>query len=277
MSDKIKLGCCIPGGSFMPQGVSGTGEQALATFEAGCGLVADAGFDYSEATVGAAMKLSDEETERACADGLRISYFNSFIPGQYKILDGHGGYASALGYAAAAAERVQRLGGKLIVLGSGAARRIPEGMGASEAEKLFTRFCSEVSAILRTRGITLALEPLNTSETNMINTLEQGAEFVDRVGAPNFKLLCDAYHMFRAGEEPDEAAKFAQLICHVHVAEPPERVYPGKNGGEYLRGLADALTGAGYTGVVTAECSFGSDLRAEFNASRAFMGEIFGL
>lgn len=259
----------------MPQGVGGMGDSALQTLLTGCAMVADAGFDYAEATVGAAMKLTSGETEFARANGLRIEYFNSFIPGQYKILDGRGGYNSALDYARAAVERAERLGGELIVLGSGAARRIPDGLDVSQAFELFARFCAEASELLRARGITLALEPLNSGETNLVNTLAEGAELVERVGAPNFKLLCDAYHMYRAGEAPEEAARYATVICHVHVAEPPERVYLGKNGGEYLRSLARALIGAGYSGGVTAECSFGPDIFAEFCASRAFMAEIF--
>ena len=277
MNGKIKLGCCIPGGSFMPQGESGTGPSALALLSAGRDAVLDASFDYAEATVGAAMKLSESELAQAKNEGLQIEYFNSFIPGQYRILESRASYLSALEYAKLAAERVAILGGKLIVLGSGAARRRPGGISIGEADEIFTRFCGETADILADFGITLALEPLCKAETNVINTLSEGAAVVRHADRPNFKLLCDAYHMFCAGETAEDALKYISILCHVHVAEPPERVRPGKNDGEYLRTLAVALTGAGYRGGVTAECSFGADIRAEFAAARTFMSEIFGL
>lgn len=271
----VKLGCCIPGGSFMPQGVASTGSAPLDMLIAGCALVTHSGFDYAEATVGSVMALTDEETGRAAEKGLKIEYYNSFIPGKYKILGGADGYASALEFVKSASQRVKALGGRLIVLGSGAARTVPEGMDASKAKEIFTQFCTEAAQIMRPFGLTLALEPLNAAECNFINTLAEGTEIVKRVDAPNFGLLCDAYHMYRAGEEPHEAAKYADMLCHVHVAEPPERVYPGKNGGAYLRAFAAALKDAGYGGGVTVECSFGSDIAAEFRAAHDFLAEIF--
>ena len=83
-----KLGCCIPGGSFMPQGVASTGGAPLDNIVAGCGLVMNRGSIMQEVTVGAAMALSDQEAERAATENHRIRCFNGFIPGKYKILNG---------------------------------------------------------------------------------------------------------------------------------------------------------------------------------------------
>lgn len=276
MDKHVKFGCCIPGGSFMPQGVASTGSAPLDNIVAGCRLVAESGFDYAEVTVGAAMALSDQEAERAATENLGIECFNSFIPGKYKILGSPEDYAAALEFVRAASKRAKQLGGRLIVLGSGSARALPEGMSTEDAKALFARFCAEAAEIMRGYGLVLALEPLCAAECNFINTLAEGAEIVRRVSAPNFGLLADAYHMYRAGEPSEEVKKYADMLCHIHVAEPPERVFPGKNGGDYLRGLAHALLDAGYRGGVTAECSFGADIGAEFCAAREFMAEIFG-
>jgi hydroxypyruvate isomerase len=51
--------------------------------------------------------------------------------------------------------------------------------------------------------------------------------------------------MYRAGEPSEEVKKYADMLCHIHVAEPPERVFPGKNGGDYLRDFAYMLNSAG--------------------------------
>ena len=277
MEKAIKLGCCIPGGSFMPQGVAQTGSAPLDSLIAGCRLVTEAGFYYAEATVGMAMALSEEEAARAAGENLSLKYFNSFIPGNYKILEGNEGYAGALGYVREASMRVKQLGGKLIVLGSGAARSLPDGMDKDEAKKIFARFCAEAAEIMQEYSLTLALEPLCAAECNFINTLAEGAEIVHRAGADNFRLLADAYHMYRGLEAPSEVRKYADILCHVHVAEPPERVFPGKYGGGYLRDFAYNLLASGYSGGVTVECKFGADIAAEFSASREFLAYIFGL
>jgi hypothetical protein len=45
------------------------------------------------------------------------------------------------------------------------------------------------------QGIELAIEPLNRFETDFINTVEQGLELIDRIGASNVGLLLDTFHM----------------------------------------------------------------------------------
>lgn len=277
MDKNVKLGCCIPGGSFMPQGVASTGSAPLDSIIAGCEMVAAAGFDYAEATVGAVMALSDEDSERAVSQGLHIEYYNSFIPGRFKILGSPDDYASALEFVRDASKRVKTLGGRLIVLGSGAARTLPDGMDKEQAKEIFARFCSEAADIMREYELTLAVEPLCAAECNFINTLAEGAEIVERAGAVNCGLLADAYHMYRMLESPREVKKYVGILSHVHVAEPPERVFPGKYGGGYLRDFAYMLNSAGYEGGITVECSFGSDIAAEFSLSREFLADIFDL
>jgi sugar phosphate isomerase/epimerase len=51
-------------------------------------------------------------------------------------------------------------------------------------------------------GVTIAVEPLNSGETNFINSLAEGVEIVDAVKSPRMKLLCDIYHMLKEDESP---------------------------------------------------------------------------
>ena len=44
-------------------------------------------------------------------------------------------------------------------------------------------------------GIRLAIEPLNRFETDMINTVEQGLDLIDRIGMDNVGFLLDTFHM----------------------------------------------------------------------------------
>ena len=57
----VKLGCCLPGGSFMPEGVAEVPQSIVEQITDNCYHILDAGFDYTE--VGASMlySLTDEE------------------------------------------------------------------------------------------------------------------------------------------------------------------------------------------------------------------------
>ena len=52
-----------------------------------------------------------------------------------------------------------------------------------------------VSGYANEKGIKLAFEPLNRFETDFINTVEQGLEFIDRIGLDNVGMLIDTFHM----------------------------------------------------------------------------------
>ncbi|NTV37931.1 MAG: sugar phosphate isomerase/epimerase, partial [Anaerolineales bacterium] len=52
--------------------------------------------------------------------------------------------------------------------------------------------CSQAASLA---GVRLALEPINRYETTLINSAAQGLELIDRVGADNFGLLLDTFHM----------------------------------------------------------------------------------
>src|SRR5688572_3926681 len=45
------------------------------------------------------------------------------------------------------------------------------------------------------RQLPLFLEPLNRYETNLLNNVADSLAFLETVGAPNVRLLCDLFHM----------------------------------------------------------------------------------
>ena len=66
----------------------------------------------------------------------------------------------------------------------------------------------------------LALEPINRYETNFVNTVEDGLAVLEEVGAPNFKLLLDTFHMNI--EEADIGMSFRRAegrLGYVHFAD----------------------------------------------------------
>ena len=108
------------------------------------------------------------------------------------------------------------------------------------------------SASARPHGIRLALEPINRYETTLINTAAQGLELIERVGADNFGLLLDTFHMNI--EEPGIEAGIracGQSIFHFHVADS-NRWYPGAGHLDF-RSILNVLFSSGYQGYVSGE------------------------
>jgi len=111
------------------------------------------------------------------------------------------------------------------------------------------RECSETA---RPHGIRLALEPINRYETTLINNAAQGLELIERVGADNFGLLLDTFHMNI--EEPnieDSIQQTGERIFHFHVADS-NRWYPGAGHLDF-NSVLKALFATGYAGFVSGE------------------------
>lgn len=110
----------------------------------------------------------------------------------------------------------------------------------------------ECSAAAKPHGIRLALEPINRYETTLINTAAQGLELIERVGAANFGLLLDTFHMNI--EEPsieDSIKRTGDRIFHFHVADS-NRWHPGAGHLDF-KSVLKALFATGYAGFVSGE------------------------
>lgn len=101
----------------------------------------------------------------------------------------------------------------------------------------------EVCAEAAKRDITVALEPCNRYETYMYNSLADARDAILAVGASNFKLHADTYHMNIEEERFDTAfINAADVIGYVHMSES-HRGQVGKGTvkwDEVWQGLADA-------------------------------------
>ena len=123
------------------------------------------------------------------------------------------------------------------------------------------------------KGVALIYEPLNRYETNLINSLESGADFVETENLRNVKLLADLFHMNI--EEADMSASIrahADHIGHVHFADSNRRAVG--YGHTEMGPISLALRESGYSGFVSAEAFPWPDSDAAalqtFNAFRRF-------
>lgn len=237
------------------------------------GLVAQAGYDYLEASV--AGDLIPEEDEAAWAEKrrrllalpLRAEAFNSFVR-TGKIVGPEADPVRLRRYADTALLRAAQVGGEVIVLGSGGARQIPDGFPEEQADhqlREFLGFCADASE--RT-GVVVVIEPLARSECNFVNRVSEGAAWARSVGRAGVRVLADTYHMEQGGEPVSEIVEAGDVLAHAHTADTGRKV-PGTGVYDHAA-FFRALNGAGYGGRVSLECSWG-DFAAEVGPALAHL------
>jgi len=115
-----------------------------------------------------------------------------------------------------------------------------------------TEALQECSRAAKPFGVQLALEPINRYETTLINSVAQGLDLIERVGADNFGLLLDTYHMNI--EEPSiegSINKCGERIFHFHLADS-NRWYPGAGHLDF-NSILTSLKHTGYRGFISGE------------------------
>lgn len=222
-----------------------------------------AGADYLEFGVAVTDADNDstkiDELAEALEGGpLKIEAFNSFIPASHRITGPNVDLPKLLNYAGTALKRCKQIGGEVVVLGSGGARSVPEGFPMDQALAQFIEFGRELGPIAADAGITIAIEPLNSREDNLITSVAHGAEVMDQIAHPSIRLLADLYHIAEDKEPLSNTANAGARLAHTHVADKG-RVAPGyaPDGEEDFIGFFRALRTAGYDTLGdNARCSF---------------------
>ena len=218
-----------------------------------------AGFDYVETNASKVAALTNEEFERLAAQvaqmRIPVAASMSFIPAAIKLTGPDVDPARQMAYVTTALGRLKRLGVKVVVLGSGGARRVPEGFPKDEAFAQLVDFCRRVAPVARENGITIVVEPLRRQETNIINTAREGLALVRAVDRPEIRLLVDYYHLTAEGESPDVIADAGPLLAHTHIANPKGRVFPLDADESPYAGFFSNLCKIGYAGRMSIEAS----------------------
>lgn len=101
-------------------------------------------------------------------------------------------------------------------------------------------------------GVTIAIEPQNSSVIDNLITTSAGLGFVGELAHPNVALMVDAYHANIEDKWPVLAyVQAREVLRHVHFADSNRRA-PGRGNIDFALHLA-ALDALGYDGFVTLE------------------------
>lgn len=223
--------------------------------------VIKAGGDFIEESVGRFLQPGSEygDFEKSLnllrESPLPVRACNSFFPSEIRLTGNKVDEAQVFRWAETTFLRAQQAGVQIIVLGSGGARKIPDGFTYDAAFSQFAGLLERMGEIAKKYKVVIALEHLNRMETNFINTLEEANAIVDKVNHPAVGLLCDVYHMLMENESPESILKAGKRIVHCHVAEKTNRAAPGTHGEDFVPYFR-ALKKVGFKGKISIECKW---------------------
>lgn len=218
-------------------------------------------------------KLSEEQFQKNIelvkAAKCKVYMCNVFFPGDMKIAGDQVNEKVVLGFADTVFNRAAQLGLTAIVLGSGAARRLPEGYDKKKAEQDFVILGKKLANLAQKHGVKIFLENLNSTETNFMTSLKDAAIIVKQINHPNFRLNADIYHMLKENESPQEIINAGSIIEYCEIAEKEQRTPPGVKGDDFVPYLK-ALKAIGFKGPIFIEGRW-TDMAKEAPAAKAYL------
>jgi len=207
----------------------------------------------------------------------KVFLCNIFFSGNIKIAGPDVKESRVLSFADTVFSRAKQAGIPFIILGSGGARRIPEGYNVQKAQADFAILCRKLATVAAEYGIMIALESLEATETNFLITLTSAAEVVRAANHPNFKLNADIFHMMREDESPQSIVDAADVLVYCEIAEKEKRSLPGVQGDDFKPYLR-ALRKANYKGHIFIEGNTSdpvNDMPLSFNYLTQQLKEVY--
>lgn len=233
------------------------------------------GYDYIELPLAPLCQLSENDFTEARRkleeSGLPCLAVNVFLPKTLPVVGPNVDDKACAQYARTAIERASLLGARVIVFGSGNSRNIPAGFSGYRALEQIKTFAALSAKTAAKKSIRIVLEPLNTTESNVINRVSEALLMALAVDEPNFAALADTYHMLIENENFSVMEKAGPMLQHVHVSTLLGRKIPLQHDGLLLENLFSTLKKIDYSGNVSIEAGFRSDQAAEAKEASRLM------
>ena len=149
-------------------------------------------------------------------------------------------------------ELASQIGAQVVIVGLIRGKTTP-GTGRARCLELLEEAFKELGPRAHDRGVKMVIEPINRYETDLIATLDEGGELIEKSGVPGIGLLPDTFHMNIEEADPLGALrKWSSLAGHFHVADS-NRWAPG-HGHLDIGAHLSCLKEGGYKGWVSVEC-----------------------
>lgn len=216
----MRFGCCT---NMLMREPGSIGEEYL-------GILADLGYDYVELPLGEISLFSRErlrETKALLNETLPVGACNHFFPSDIHLCGENPTpmdqikeyYKRALAYAA-------ELETPVAVFGSPWSKMCPEGFPKSEAFRQLAEVCRMLGDEVEQYEMSIALEPNNKLETNMLNTYSEVIEMIEAVNHPRILGLQDYFHLKQEEDTVESLYRGRNYLIHTHFARFEGRGFP---------------------------------------------------
>lgn len=224
-------------------------------------LAAQAGFDYIECALNGIAAMPDAEFAQlkhsVPSMPLPILKCNCFLPGNIKITGPDVSETAWESYLEKALSRAHDIGVKLLVLGSGAARQVPDGWAFESAWRQLSAFLKLAHVYAEKYDMDIVLEPLRRKECNFLNLVSEATILSALENLPRINVLGDSFHMICCHEPWNALEHAGERLHHVHISCPlpdlSSRVYPAPGDGADYEGLIQTLKSMHYQGDISVE------------------------
>lgn len=232
------------------------------------------GFDFIEPGLAKVAAMPEAEFKLASArlkqNDICVRSVNWFLPADLKVVGPQVDLIKCRQFLERALSRAVELGAAAVVFGSPNSRSIPDGFSASDAREQVIDFCQLCATVISENRwpIKIAVEHVNHTETNCMNTFAQALSLVREVDRAEIGLAADFYHFAIENEPLDIMLEAKDLICAVQLADPSDRCFPKPgveiNGlDEFLKNLVEI----GYAGGVSIEANVRQDLATDCHSA----------
>ncbi len=225
--------------------------------------VKELGADYSELCAYVVSSMENGEYAkllRSVNDGEIVAYScNGLLPADVRVT-GEVNEERVREYVDKTLYRLKELGINMIVFGSSAAKKVPDGFPMEKAWDQLFEFGHLLSDYADKNGQTIAVEPLNYDEVNIVNTIEDGAYYVNTVNRSSFKLLADFYHITRNKEDLSVLDKYKDMLVHIHIAGLERCIPVTAEDKAHVVSCIRKLKEIGYQGNVSYEGAMSAEL-----------------
>ena len=219
------------------------------------------GFDFIEMLVPEPGEIDLEDTRKALDDAGLSVVLAARVNMQRNISsDNKEAWRAGVDYIGYAIEVASTLGAKIVggpLTGNPLvfAGRAPKAVEESERLDRKSR-CIEALSVVADKacehGITLAVEPLNRFESDVLCTVQQGLELLDAVDHDSVMLLLDTFHMAMEESSISQAILAAGSRIGHFQANENHRGFPGTGSIDWVD-VFRALHEVNYTGPVSLE------------------------
>ncbi len=234
----MKIGACVRAQhSLLDAPVSAEYLEAAAT----------AIYDYDEETFA--------RVKKAVRDGvIRLYSANVLIAPSLRLTGPDVDFQAIGDYCDRLFDRLDQLGIKMLVFGSGKSKHVPEGFPMEKAWDQLFELGHLLADKAKAHGQTVVVEPLSEQDCNIVNTVDDAAYYAKTVNRDNFKILVDFYHFNMNGEDFSSLAKHRDLLVHAHFASAVTRTPPrSEEDWAFFVRCVTELKKIGYTGNLSFE------------------------